>query len=153
MYINIYIERERDWDHTNPPHPHHHPFNKFKLECIRCNNSLNARKTELSSLQFKSFQFIKSDVWGWGGFVWPLREIVALTSEARRRSRGPAAHGQDALLPGLYIQNTYVYIYICIYIYIYIFITCYLFHYLILRGALRAHLGERGKCSCLSSMM
>ena len=60
------------WDHTNPPHPHHHPFNKFKLEFIKCNNSLNAHKTELSSLQFESFKFIKSDVWGWGGFVWPL---------------------------------------------------------------------------------
>ena len=60
------------WDHTNPPHPHHHPFNKFKLEFIKCNNSLNARKTELSLLQFKSFKFIKSDLWGWGGFVWPL---------------------------------------------------------------------------------
>ena len=41
------------WDHTNPPHPHHHPFNKCKLEFIKCNKSLNARKTELSSLQFK----------------------------------------------------------------------------------------------------
>ena len=83
------------WDHTNPPHPHHHPSYKFKLECIKCNNSLNARKTELSSLQFKSFRFIKSDVlvgWGWGGFVWPL--IISY-----------------------YINNS-------MYIYIYIYIMC-----------------------------
>ena len=67
-----------NWDHTNPPHPHHHPFNKFKLEFIKCNNSLNARNTELSSLQSKSFEFIKSDVWGWGGLVWPLCNAVRI---------------------------------------------------------------------------
>ena len=36
-------------DHTNPPHPHHAPFNKSKLGSIKCNNLLNTH-TKLSLL-------------------------------------------------------------------------------------------------------
>ena len=89
-YIILYnvITMYYHWDHTNPPHPHHHPFNKFRLKFIKCNNSLNACKTELSSLQFRSFKFIKSDVWGWGGFVWPLYYVASRAGRAPRRLPG-----------------------------------------------------------------
>ena len=105
------------WDHTNPPHPHHHPFNKFKLEFSKCNNSLNARKTELSSLQFKSFEFIKSDVWGWGGFVWPLYSYLSSSPRSIDSLSCPQVDIFSMMCMCIY-TNIYIYIYICIYVYI-----------------------------------
>ena len=123
-----------NWDHTNPPHPHHHPFNKFKLEFIKCNNSLNARKTELSSLQFESYKSIKSHVWGWGGFVWPLMNISCLYYYPRTRGRRPRTSASQSCASAateyIYISLSlslyiYIYIYVCIHIYIYIYTYIY----------------------------
>ena len=55
--------------HTPTPTP---PplFNKFKLEFVKCNNLLNTHKTELAHCNVNLLNRFKSDLWGWGGFVW-----------------------------------------------------------------------------------
>ena len=55
------------WDHTNPPHPHHYPFNKFELGFIKCKDLLNTHKTELVRCNLDLLNCFKYDVWGWGG--------------------------------------------------------------------------------------
>jgi len=35
-----------DWDHTNPPHPHHPLFDQSNLEFMKCNNLLTTGKTQ-----------------------------------------------------------------------------------------------------------
>ena len=70
IYIYIYIYIYMYWDHTNPPHPHHPLFNEFKFGYIECNNLLNTHTTELVHRTLSLLNLFKSDVWGWGGFVW-----------------------------------------------------------------------------------
>ena len=40
--------------------------------CIKHKHLLNTHEPELSSLQFRLVNLIKSDFWGWGLSVWPL---------------------------------------------------------------------------------
>ena len=61
------VARRIIWDHTNPPHPHHPLFNTFKFGLIKCNNLLNAHKTELVHCNSNLLNRFESDLWGWGG--------------------------------------------------------------------------------------
>ena len=52
---------------TPPPPP---LFNTFKFGFIKCKNLQNTHKTELVHCDLNLLNWFKSDLWGWGGFVW-----------------------------------------------------------------------------------
>ena len=57
-------------DNTNPPHPHHALFNRFKFGLLNFTSLLNTYTTELVHCNSNLSNGFKSDLLGWGGFAW-----------------------------------------------------------------------------------
>ena len=101
-------------DHTNPPHPHHTLFDKFKLGFIKCNNLLNTHRIELVHCDSNLLNWFKYYLWGWDGFVWSPMSISGRTR----------AVVFDLIITILIIHVKYIdiiIIIICVYIYIYVY--------------------------------
>jgi hypothetical protein len=63
-------------DHTNPPHPRHPLFNILHFIILfKCSNLIRTHKSELPHCNLILLHLFKSDVWGWGGFVWSPIQI------------------------------------------------------------------------------
>ena len=91
-------------DHTNPPHPHHAPFNKSKSGFIKIQNLLNIHKTELVHCNLYLLNRLKLISGGGLGLCGPhTTPPLLFTAAPPRRTSGDCWRRRDeavfALLP------------------------------------------------------